>query len=306
METKEKNDREKDTFIRRNFNAIAYSFLILTTISWGSTFIITKTVIEEVPLFSYLTLRFIVSLIGFLPCIIYIKKINKKILLMGFISGLIYFAAITTQTLGLKSTTAGKAGFITGLNTIMVPFLGWIFFRESFKKRVWLAALISVVGMGLLFLEGEAGIIFGDVLVVICAVFCAFFIIYNDRAVNQVNVYLYSIIQLSTISICCFSTSLILNESYSQIPVTSLGFWLIIGYMGIIATTLTFFFQNWSQQHVNPAATAIIFALEPVFAALFGFIFGKEILSPLGITGAVLILLAIFITVIKNKPEKDK
>jgi drug/metabolite transporter (DMT)-like permease len=304
METDQANYKEKDTFLERNFTTIAYIFLILTTVSWGSTFIITKTIIEDVPVFSYLTLRFLVALIGFLPCSIYIKKINKKILLMGIISGLIYFAAIATQTMGLKSTTAGKAGFITGLNTIMVPFLGWVLFREYFKKRVWVAAGISIVGMGLLFLEGEARIIFGDVLVLICALFCALFIIYNDRAVRQVNVYLYSIIQLITISLCCFSTSLVLNEPYSQIPLDSIGFWLIIGYMGVIATTLTFFFQNWSQQHVNPAATAIIFALEPVFAALFGFIFGNEILSPLGIIGAILILIAIFITIIKKKAIK--
>jgi drug/metabolite transporter (DMT)-like permease len=73
--------------------------------------------------------------------------------------------------------------------------------------------------------------------------------------------------------------------------------------MGIIATTITFFFQNWSQQHVNPATTAIIFALEPVFAAIFGFIFGNELLSPFGIFGSILILIAIFLTVVKKKAK---
>jgi drug/metabolite transporter (DMT)-like permease len=157
--------------------------------------------------------------------------------------------------------------------------------------------------MGFLFLEGEAGIILGDILVLICAVFCALFIVYNDKAVKRTNIYLYSIIQLITIDICSFSFSLILGESYTLIPFSSFNFWLIILYMGFVATTLTFFFQNWSQRHVNPATTAIIFALEPVFAALFGFWFGNEVLSPLGIVGSILILIAILITVIKKKAK---
>lgn len=304
MENHDVYDKE-EPFLKRNIKVIAYMFLVLTTVSWGSTFIITRTVIEDVPVFLYLTLRYSVALMGFLPYIFYIKgKINKKVLLMGFISGLIYFISITTQTLGLKTTTAGKAGFITGLSTIIAPFLGWVLFRESFRKRVWLAAFISVIGMGFLFLEGEGGISVGDGLVLMCAFFFALFIIYNDKSVKQVNIYIFSIIQLGTIIICCFSFSFILNESFTQIPLASWGFWLIILYMGVIATTLTFFFQNWSQQHVNPATTAIIFALEPVFAALFGFIFGNEILSPFGIFGSILIFIAIFITVVKKKAKK--
>lgn len=296
---------EEQSFLKRNLKTIAYIFLILTTVSWGSTFIITRTVIEEVPVFFYLTIRYTVALMGFIPYIFYIKeKINKKVILVGLISGLIYFISITAQTLGLKTTSAGKAGFITGLSTIIAPFLGWIIYKESFRKRVWLAAFISVIGMGFLFLEGEGGISIGDGLVLICAFSFGLFIIYNDKSVKQVNVYFYSIIQLGTIIICCLSFSIILNEPLDQIPFTSGGFWVIILYMGIIATTITFFFQNWSQQYVNPATTAIIFALEPVFAALFGFIFGNEILSPYGIFGSILILIAIFITIFKKKAKK--
>ncbi|TFG00582.1 MAG: DMT family transporter [Promethearchaeota archaeon] len=301
MEINQGKVSKNGSFSEEKIKIIAYILLILTTILWGTTFIITKTVIETVPVFFYLTLRFSIALIGFLPFCIFIKKINKKIILMGFISGLLYFAAIATQTLGLKTTTAGKGGFITGLNTIIVPFLGGIFFKETFKKRVWVAAFIAVIGMGFLFLEGEAGIIIGDFLVLICAVFCALFIVYNDKAVKVVNVYLFSIIQIITIILCCFIFSFLLGESYNNIPFVSVGFWAIMIYMGLIVTTFTFIFQNWSQQHVNSANTAIIFALEPVFAALFGFLFGNEILSPLGILGSILILIAIFITVFKQK-----
>lgn len=277
--------------------------LIVTTILWGTTFIITKTVIKNVPVFFYLCLRFLVALLGFSPYFIHLNKINKQIIIMGIISGLIYFIAIATQTIGLITTSAGKAGFITGLNTIMVPFLAYILFKHSFKKRVYLAATLSIVGMAFLLLEGEQGVLIGDILVLVCAFFCALFIVYNDKYVNLANVYLYSIVQLFIISISCFSFSFILNESYNFLN-SDFTFWLIILYMGIGVTTLTFLFQNWSQQYVNSAKTAIIFALEPVFAALFGFLLGNETLSLLAWIGCGLIFVAILITVIKNKDEK--
>ncbi|MBD3214761.1 MAG: EamA family transporter [Candidatus Lokiarchaeota archaeon] len=280
-------------------------FLVITTVLWGTTFIITKNVIEDVPLFLYLGLRFSVALLGLSPYFIRLKRINKKIIIMGAISGSIYFIAIATQTIGLTTTSAGKAGFITGLNTIMVPFLAYVLFKESFKKRIYLAATLSIIGMAFLFLEGEGvGMSFlfleGEVWVIICAFFCALFIIYNDKYVRLVDVYLYSIVQLFIISILCFVFSFILGESYDLLS-ADMTFLMIIIYMGIIVTTLTFLFQNWSQQHVNSAKTAIIFALEPVFAALFGFLLGNETLSFFAWIGCGLIFIAILITVIKNR-----
>ncbi|TXT63417.1 MAG: putative DMT superfamily transporter inner membrane protein [Promethearchaeota archaeon] len=283
-----------------NKKPLALLLLILTTILWGSTFIITKTIIQDVPIFFYLGMRYSIALVGFAPYIVLLKKMSKQIILKGFISGVLYFISIATQTIGLETTTAGKAGFITGLNTIMVPFLAYILLKQSFRKKVWLAAIISIIGMAFLFLEGEQGIIVGDIWVLICAFTCALFIIYNDRVVKTVNVYLFSIMQLITIIGFCFFFSFLLNESYNNISFT-LDFWIIMLYMGIIVTTLTFLFQNWSQKHQNSATTAIIFSLEPVFALLFGFLLGGELLSPLGFTGSALILIAIFITVYKNK-----
>lgn len=293
------DDAKSERFIQKK-KIIAIFLLVITTILWGTTFIITKTIVEEVPVFLYLGLRFFVALLGFSPYFIRLRKLNKKIILMGAISGFIYFIAIATQTIGLTTTSAGKAGFITGLNTIIVPFLAYIFFKQSFKKRVYLAAALSIVGMAFLFLEGEQGVLIGDIWVLICAFFCALFIVYNDKYVKLADVYLYSIVQLFIISISCFLFSFILKESYNLIFV-DIQFWFVIIYMGIGVTTLTFLFQNWSQQHINSAKTAIIFALEPVFAALFGFLLGNEILSLFSWIGCGLIFLAILITVIKNK-----
>lgn len=279
---------------------IAIILLFITTILWGSTFIITKNMIQEVPIFIYLGLRFLIALIGFAPFFYRLKEINKNIVVFGSFAGLIYFLAIVFQTYGLQTTSAGKAGFITGLSTIMVPFIVWIFYKKPLDKKIWFAVCLSIIGMVFLMLERESGIIIGDILVLICAFFCALFIIINDKYVRLVDVYLYSIVQLIVIILLCFLFSFLTNESY-DLSSTNVGFWLIMIYMGLIVTTFTFFFQNWSQKHIEPSKTAIIFTLEPIFAVLFAsWIIGSEVLSWQGWFGCGLIFLAILITVIKS------
>ncbi len=281
---------------------IAIILLILTTVLWGSTFIITKTVTKEVPIFLYLSLRYIIALIGFAPIFTRLRKINKKIIWMGIVSGAIYYFAVAFQTVGLQTTSAGKAGFITGLNCIMVPFLTWMIFKKKeINLRIWIAVTLSVVGMAFLLLEGNAKVIIGDILVLICAVFCAFFIVFNDKYVQVVDVYLYSVLQLATLAILCLVTSLLFNETYDLFN-ARMEFWFIMFYMGFIATTLTFLFQNWSQQHQGPSQTAIIFTLEAVFAVLFAsFLIGNEILSLQAWIGCGMIFIAILIAVVKNE-----
>ncbi len=284
---------------------LANILLILTTLLWGTSFIITKNLTQELPVFLYLGVRFAIAIIGFIPYFIRIKRLNKKILLYGALTGLMYYIAIVFQTLGIQTTTAGKAAFITGLSTIMVPFITWVGFRKAIKKRVWLAVIISIIGMVFLLLEGESGIIIGDLLVLLCAVIYAFFIVLNDRYVRTVDVYLYSVVQLIVISVLSFVGAFFLNETYN-ITNISLPFLLIFIYMGLVVTTGSFLFQNWSQQHQGPTQTAIIFTLEPVFAVIFAsFIIGNETMTLLGWIGCVLIFVAIFITVIKNSNNKN-
>ena len=286
---------------------IANFLLIITTILWGTSFIITKNLTQEVPIFLYLGIRFSIAFIGFIPYFIRINKMNKKILLFGTLTGILYYFALVFQTLGIQTTTAGKAAFITGLSTIMVPFITWLGFRKAIKKRVWLAVIISISGMVFLLLEGESNIIIGDFLVLLCAVLYALFIVLNDKYVQIVDVYLYSMIQLIAISIFSFGSSFLLNETYDLMNV-SLPFWLVFIYMGLAVTSGTFIFQNWSQQHQGPTQTAIIFTLEPVFAVIFAsFVFGNETMTPYGWIGCLLVFSAILITVLKtNKENKNE
>lgn len=279
---------------------IALLLLIITTILWGSSFIITKIVTKSVPIFLYLGIRFTISLFGFIPFLIHIKKINRRVLSTGGLTGLIFFLGILFQTYGMQGISAGKTGFISGLSTVIVPFMTWFWIKKQIEKRIWVAVIFSVIGMAFLLLEGESGFIIGDVLVLMCAFFFALFIVLNDKYVKLVDIYLYTMIQLSIVALLSFVSSLLLNESFDFIS-ADLNFWLIMLYLGIVVAALTFIFQNWSQKYVDSTHTAIILTLEPVFAVFFGVLIANETLSLLGWIGCSLIFSAILITSIKNK-----
>ncbi|MHA2397663.1 MAG: DMT family transporter [Promethearchaeota archaeon] len=284
---------------------IANFLLILTNVLWGTAFILTKNITEDVPIFLYMGIRFGFAFLGFVPMFFRLKNRNKRTLLMSILTGMIYFFGFAIQTLGLQTTTAGKAGFVTGLSAIIVPLIAWLGFKKRLNWRIWIAVILSIIGMSFLLLEGQMGIIVGDLIVLFSAFFWAFFIIFNDRFVQQVDIYAYSIIQMLIISSVSFLSSLILGESYGIFVLPS-SFWYIMLYMGIGVMTLTIFFQNWSQQYQGPTHTAIIFTLEPVFAALFGFIIGNEILTISAWIGCGLIFTAILITVLKKANNETK
>jgi drug/metabolite transporter (DMT)-like permease len=279
---------------------LALAALFLTTVLWGTSFIITKTITKEVPIFAYLTLRYSIALVGLIPILYRFKRINKKTLYGGIITGILYYISMVFQTYGLQTTTAGKTGFITGLGTVLVPFVMWFAYKKKVKLRIWIAVVLSTLGMGFLLLEGESGVFIGDMLILVCAVFYAFFVVANDDFVRKVDIYLFSFVQLAILSLLSLGSSFVLNENWSMTPIT-IDFWLFMLYMGLGVTTLTFLFQNYGQQYLSPTKTAIIFTLEPVFAALFGVLFGKEIITIFGLIGATMIFTALLIAVIKNE-----
>ena len=264
-------------------STIAIFFLILITVLWGTSFIITKNITQDLPVFLYLGIRFLIGLIVFIPFILNLKHLNKKIVIMAFTTGFLFFFGMIFQTYGLQSTTAGKTGFITGLSTVMVPFLVWLGSRKRLNQKIWIPVILSVIGMAFLLLEGETGggLIIGDILVVICAFFFAVYYVQNGKYVRFSDVYSYSIIQMLVISVSSFLCSLLFRESYDLLS-APLNFWFVMIYMGIGVMTLTFIFQNWSQQYQDATTVANNFTLEPVFAAIFAFLIGNETISLIG------------------------
>ena len=125
--------------------------LLTTTFFWGVTFTVVKQAIESVDVFVFLAQRFLLASALIFPIGLYKgREFNAAVLLKGMIMGVLLFGAYAFQTMALVYTSASNAGFLTGLNVVMVPLLAALVLKQRFLYTVKIAVLLSVAGLLLL------------------------------------------------------------------------------------------------------------------------------------------------------------
>lgn len=265
--------------------------LLFVTIGWGASFILTKIALTDLATYNFLAVRFILAFI--ISSIFFIKKmikLDKKTIKLGIFLGIILYLHYAFQTVGLKYTTASKSAFITGLNVIMVPIFSPLLLKKFPKKASIYGAILAFIGMGLLSLSNMTsvnGINVGDVYTFICAVIFALYIIAVGKFTADVESISFAVIQLGVVGILSLITSVAIEH---PIMPTSKEGWISILILSIVCTSAAYIIQNVAQRFTSSTHTALIYTGEPVFAAIFGYIFFRELLNTMGTIGAILIL----------------
>ncbi len=262
--------------------------LLSVTFFWGTTFIISKLLLVDVPLPVYLALRLgIAALAMNLFAVRHRRAWNSKTMLHGMILGMLLYLSYFFQMWGIQFTSASNAGFITGMSVILVPVFGFFFFKMRASWQVLVGIGFAVAG--LLLLTGAHPLHWnsGDLLVLICAVAVAFHVIYTGRFAPLHNIYLLTAVQLTTVAVLAL---LALPFSTFNWPSLTVKHWEVLLYLGLFGTVFTFLMQTAMQRFTTTARTALIFAMEPVFAALFAFLVAGESLTLTGWIGGLLIV----------------
>lgn len=269
-----------------------YILLVIITFIWGTTFTVTKSSLATVPPLYFLAWRFSIASLGLLVLNLrQLPTITRDELVGGTVIGASMAVGYITQTVGMVYSTAAKAGFITGLAVVLVPILGAVFFRRRPHIGVYIAAAVAAVGLGMLSLDFSAGIAMnlGDLLLLSCAVAFAFNILNLGRFAPRCRVLMLTLVQVAFTAVCCWVATLYLEE-----PVPFAGpVWTGLFYLAIVATIFTTAGQTWGQRMVSPERAALVFTLEPVFAAIFAVVLLGESLPPVGILGSILIMVGI-------------
>ena len=275
--------------------------LLSVAIGWGVTFLMVQDAINSTPVYAFLFFRFaLATILMFFIAYKFLKQTNKKTILYGVILGVFLFSAFATQTFGLLYTKSSIVAFITGLNVICVPFLGYLLFKEHISKKVFIATIVAVIGLYLLTMSGSLTIGIGEFLTLICALLFALQIIFTGKFSKEVNVFLLVLFQLITVSFLSLVFSLTLDDVTFNLNYDYTFFKAVI-ITAVFATVYAFLIQTYMQQFTTASKTAIIFTMEPVSAAIYAFLAIGEVLSSIQITGAVLIILATLIAEIKFK-----
>lgn len=277
--------------------------LVFVTAVWGATFVSVKEAINHIEPFYFLAIRFgLATLIMLLVANKRLVRINASLFWKGSLIGIVLFAGYSFQTFGLRFTTASNAGFITGLSVVIVPIMVTAFQRKSPGLIPSLGILSATAGLGFLTINESLSFNYGDMLVFFCALSYAVHILLVGKYSPENDAVLLSTIQIATVAIASFVAALFKETSPTAASFNA-QVWQAILVTAVFATAMAFFLQTWTQKYTSPTHTAIIFTMEPVFAALFAYLFGGESFTPHQGIGAILILSGMLATELGGSNE---
>jgi len=266
--------------------------LLLTAAVWGSGFIAQRIAAPNMNIFYFNGGRFLLGALLLIPLVRFKFQIAKNKFFGIVLAGFLLFSAGGFQQSGMITTTAGNAGFITGLYVIFVPVFLWLFWRDKQKWNVWVAAFVAVMGMLLLSTGGAFKLAPGDRLELIGAILWALHVIVVGRTVQGMHPLQFAIGQFLVCAILNFCTGFITDpQGISQIS----SLWWTILYNGIASVAIGFTLQGVAQKYAPPTDAALILSMEAVFAAVFGFLFLSERFTAEQLIGGILVMAAILL-----------
>ena len=278
--------------------------LLLAAIIWGFAFVAQRVGMRHVGPFTFNAVRFALGSLALLPfAIVAVRRRRgaepddgggwkRTALIGGAVAGTVIFLGASFQQMGIVYTTAGKAGFITGLYVVLVPVLGIAIGRRT-AAGTWIGVLLAAAGLYLLSFTGAFSISKGDLIVLAGTLFWAIHVLLISLLIHKTEAVVLAMIQFIACSVLSFAAALLFEE----IELAGiLDATLPILYGGLLSVGVAYTLQIIAQRKAPPAHAAIILSLETVFAALGGWLVLGEVLPVRGLAGCALMLLGIIVS----------
>jgi len=268
--------------------------LLLVTVVWGMTFPVLKVATGVLSGVEITTLRFCIAALCMLP---FVRGIRLAAWRDGFWLGALALFSMAAQAYGLQFIASNRSAFLTSLNVLMVPLLGLLLGGRP-GWLIFVAAALACVGIGMMSYDGEADL-WADAATLFAALAYAVYTMGMSARAR-----LHKAVQLASAQVWCMAAMGLVWMLFDSGParvlslpeVISLEVLLGLLFLGALASAATFFLQALAQTHVSAEQAAIIYALEPVFAALFGWIYLAERMTPMAQAGALVVLLAVVLS----------
>ena len=262
--------------------------LLAVAIVWGSAFVVCRLAAAQTGSFLYNGARFLLGVVTLLPFVgARLRGLARVEAWGGVLAGALLFVASGLQQMGLQFTTAGKAGFITGLYVVLVPLFLALVWRQWPRGSTWAASLLAAVGLYLLSAVEQLALAPGDGLELVGAVFWALHVILIGRLAQRVDVLRLALMQYLVCGLLSLTTGLLFESSTAPGLVSA---WWAILYTGVLSVGLGYTLQVIGQQHAPAADASVILSGEAVFAALAGWLILDERLTPWQLLGCALML----------------
>lgn len=268
--------------------------MLLAAILWGGGFVAQRLASTQLGFFAYNGIRFTLAGLLLLPVgIKYLRMVDKRQLWWILPAGVLLFAGSAFQQAGVETTTAGSAGFITGVYVVLVPLFLSLIWKVKIPWINWAAALAALLGTYLLSTSGKGFTPSrGDVLVFIGSILWAFHVIIVGLAVKKINIFVFSVGQFLLCGVINLASSLFMNPPTIA---AMQAVWLAIIYGGVFSVAGGFTLQAVGQSKAPTVDASLILSLEAVFAATFGSIFLAEKMGTVQIVGCSIIMISILV-----------
>lgn len=283
---------------------IADFCLLLVSFVWGATFVLVQNAISFLEPLSFNGVRFLLAGLFLLIWLLafertQLKQVNTKLLASGIFMGFWLFSGYAFQTMGLLYTTSSKAGFITGLSVVLVPLFAFFLLKQKPKANAVIGVIIAAIGLYFLTMNGQLSVNKGDFLVFLCAISFGMHIVITGKFSSSYPSLLLTVIQIFAVSVLCIIFSVVFEDWRQMINWSILQrteVWAALAITSLFATSLAFLAQTSFQKYTTPTRVALIFATEPVFAAITGYIWANERLTASAMAGCLLILLGMILS----------
>lgn len=274
-------------------------FLFITASGWALSTILIKVYIDSIPIFHLLFGRY---LLAFLMMAIFqgskLKTVKKEDVKPSIVLGTLMFLAYAFAVASLSFTSASKSGFLVALSVLFVPIATTIINKRL--PKFWTLVSIAMSIMGLFLISGLNGGAFniGDFLAIMCSVSYTIYILVLDRQAKIIEENKLVLLQLLVVAMISFVLMLLLEGFDYKVLLD--GF-VPIFVIALFGSALASFAQTKAQKHASPESVGLILLGEPLFTLLMAAFILKEPLMAKGLIGAGLLLMALVITVLKDK-----
>lgn len=288
---------------------LAIGGLILVTVIWGGGFVASDMALESMKPFQIMMVRFLLASVLMGVISRGQRKSEEKLkdragaIKAGVLMGVMLFMGFAFQIIGLQYTTPSKNAFLTALNVVIVPFIAFVILKKKIGAKGIIGAVMSVLGVALLSLNGDFTVSLGDGLTLFCAVGFAFQIFFTSEFVKKYPASVLNTVQMFIAFVLSAISLMIFGEN--DFHVTTQG-WLSVLYLGVVSTTICYLLQTACQKYIDETKAAIILSMESVFGTIFSIMILHEVVTVRMIIGCAVILAAVIISNMSETSEKTE
>ncbi len=266
--------------------------LVLVTMSWGMSNILMTFCLEEMGEMTLNAYRFLGAFI-LIGAVMFkrIRHVNRETIKASLVLSVLIFVVYALNTYGIQYTSVSNAGFLIALSVLFTPIISIFVKKKMPEKKLFIIALACTVGIGLMTLDSHLRMAFGDILCLLCALVCGFYLVFNEIFVkrDEVDAFQTGVYELGFAGVWFAILAFVMEKPVLPHSPTA---WGCLLFLTLFSTGFAFIAQSIAQQYTDASRVGVIYTLEPVFSRIGARLVLHEMLIPRAIVGELILIVS--------------